>query len=45
MTGKTAGQATIGAAYATEENDTMDKAMVAAGTLQLWEEVPAKAKE
>ena len=33
MTGKTAGQATIGAAYATEENDTMDKAMAAAGNL------------
>ena len=34
MTGKTACQATIGAADATEENDTMDTSMVAAGTLQ-----------
>ena len=34
MTGKTSGQATISAADATEENDTMDTSMVAAGTLQ-----------
>ena len=34
MSSKTAGQETIGAADATEENDTMAKAMVDAGTLQ-----------
>ena len=34
MKGKTAGLATIGAADVTEENDTMAKAMVDAGTLQ-----------
>ena len=33
MTGKTSGQATIGAVDATEENDKMTKAMVAAGNL------------
>ena len=34
MNGKTAGQATIGTADATEENDTMSKDMVTAGTPQ-----------